>query len=72
VNLVHNAPPPGAQNPTKKKKKNKGPGNLTDTKNKTHQKKKEKKKVCAGPGNARKLPRQTDKQTNRHVTLIFF
>jgi len=40
-----------------KKKKKKGPGSLTDTENKTHQKK----KVCAGLGNARKLPRQMDR-----------
>jgi hypothetical protein len=36
------------QNPSKKKKKNKGLGSLTDTKNKTHQKFIKKKKK--GPG----------------------
>jgi len=47
------------QNPKKKKKtKNKGPGNLTDTKNKTHQKK------IKNPGSAWKLLGQTDRQTN--------
>jgi hypothetical protein len=75
------------KNKTHQKKKKKGPASLTDTKNKTHQKKKKgpvsltdtknkthkkkKKKVCAGPGNAWKLPGQTDIQTNRHVTLIY-
>jgi hypothetical protein len=59
---------PGSLTDTENKthqKKNKGPSSLTNTENKTHQKKskKKKKKVCAGPGSARKLPGQTERQT---------
>jgi hypothetical protein len=64
----------------KKKKKNKGPGSLADTENKTQKKKKRfgqfnwhrkqnpsKKKKNKGPSSAWKLPGQTDTT----VTLIY-
>jgi len=34
-------------------------------------KKKKRKKVCAGSGSSRKLPGQTDRQTDRPVNLIY-
>jgi len=55
---VHNAPPLADKTHQKKKKtkKNKGPGNLTDTENKTHQKKKK------GPGSLTDTENKTHKK----------
>jgi hypothetical protein len=55
------------QNPSKKKKTNKGPGSLTDTQNKTQKKKKKKNK---GPGSLTDTENKTHqkkkkKQTNK-------
>jgi hypothetical protein len=44
--------------------KNKGPGSLTDTENKTHKKKKKKKTKV-------QETTRTDRQTNKHVALIY-
>jgi hypothetical protein len=75
------------QNPSKeKKKKNKGPGSLTDTKNKTHQKKKKKQRSgqfndTENKTHQKKKNKKTkvravpgncpDRQTDRHVALIY-